>query len=70
LKRAGLEGEGFTFHALRHTFASALCNKRHHPKVIQSLLGHSSITQTMGTYSHLLDGIGDDAVDALNEAFG
>jgi integrase len=23
LKRAGLEGEGFTFHSLRHTFASA-----------------------------------------------
>jgi hypothetical protein len=49
LKRAGLEGEGFTFHTLRHTFASALCNKREHPKVIQFLLGHSSITQTMDT---------------------
>src|SRR5215210_4144071 len=47
LKRAGLESERFTFHSLRHTFASALCNKRVYPKVIQSLLGHSSITQTM-----------------------
>jgi integrase len=28
LKRAGLEEERFTFHSLRHTFASALCNER------------------------------------------
>lgn len=24
LKHTGLQGEGFTFHALRHTFATAL----------------------------------------------
>jgi integrase len=41
-----------------------------HPKVVQSLLGHSSITQTMDTYSHLMDDIGGDAVDGLDEAFG
>jgi integrase len=70
LKHAGLEDEGFTFHALRHTFASALCGKREYPKVIQSLLGHSSITQTMDTYSHLMDGMGDDAVGGLDEVFG
>ena len=70
LNQAGLEGEGFTFHSLRHTFASALCNKRVYPKVIQSLLGHSSITQTMDTYSHLMEGMGGDAVDGLDEAFG
>jgi integrase len=70
LKEAGLEGEGFTFHSLRHTFASGLCNKREYPKVIQSLLGHSSITQTMDTYSHLMEGMGGDAVDGLDEAFG
>ena len=70
LKDAGLEGEGFTFHSLRHTFASALCNKREYPKVIQALLGHSSITQTMDTYSHLMGGMGSDAVDGLDETFG
>ena len=70
LKRVGLEDEGFTFHSLRHTFASGLCNKREYPKVIQSLLGHSSITQTMDTYSHLMEGMGGDAVDGLGEAFG
>jgi integrase len=70
LQRAGLEGEGFTFHSLRHTFASALCNKGEYPKVIQAILGHSSITQTMDTYSHLMDGMGGDAVDGLDGVFG
>jgi len=69
LERAGLEGEGFTFHALRHTFASALFVRGEHPKRVQSLLGHSSITQTMDTYSHLIDDIGGDAVDGLDEIF-
>jgi integrase len=70
LERAGLAGDGFTFHSLRHTFATALFVKREHPKVVQSLLGHSSITQTMDIYSHLMDGVGGDAVDGLDEAFG
>src|ERR671910_785084 len=66
-KRAGLDG--FTFHALRHTFATALFSRGEHPKRVQSLLGHSSITQTMDTYSHVIDDIGGDAVDGLDEAF-
>lgn len=70
LERAGLGGEGFTFHSLRHTFATALFIRGEHPKVVQSLLGHSSITQTMDTYSHLMDGMGGDAVDGLDEMFG
>ena len=69
LKHAGLEDEG-SFHSLRRTFASALCNKRQYPKVIQSLLGHSSITQTMDTYSHLMGGMDGDAVESLDEVFG
>lgn len=41
-----------------------------HPKVVQSLLGLSSITQTMDTYSHLMEGMGGNAVGGLDEAFG
>lgn len=70
LKRAGLDGEGFTFHALRHTFATALFARGEHPKVVQSLCGHSSITQTMDTYSHLLDDVSDNEIGGLDEAFG
>lgn len=70
LHRAGLGDRGFTFHSLRHTFATELFNQRKRPKIIQSLLGHSSITQTMDTYSHLLDDVDDDEVGGLDEAFG
>jgi integrase len=41
-----------------------------YPKVIQSLLGHSSITQTMDTYAHLMGGMSNDAVDGLDEGLG
>jgi hypothetical protein len=34
------------------------------------LLGHSSITQTMDTYSYLLDDVDDDEIGGLDEAFG
>lgn len=70
LARAGLAGEGFTFHALRHAFATALFLRKEHPKKVQALMGHSSIAQTMDTYSHLLEDIGGDAVGGLDEAFG
>src|SRR5918993_759136 len=70
LQSAGLGDKGFTFHSLRHTFATELFNQRKRPKIIQSLLGHSSITQTMDTYSHLLDDVDDDEIEGLDEAFG
>ena len=70
LKKAGLQDQGFTFHSLRHTFATELFRKGKHPKIVQSLLGYSSITQTMDRYSHLLEGIGDDAVEGMDESFG
>jgi integrase len=69
LEKARLHNQGFTFHSLRHTFGTALFRGGEHPKVVQSLLGHASIVQTMDTYSHLLDGIGGDAVGGLEQAF-
>ena len=68
LRRAGLPN--IRFHDLRHTCATLLLTKGVHPKIVQSLLGHSSITQTMDRYSHLLEDIGGDAVGGLDEAFG
>lgn len=45
-------------HELRHTAATYLLSVGTHPKVVQDLLGHSSITLTLNTYS--------DVVPALN----
>jgi integrase len=70
LKKLGFAEQDFTFHSLRHTFATELFRRGKHPKIVQSLLGHSSITQTMDRYSHLLENIGGDAVEELDESFG
>jgi integrase len=55
------------FHDLRHTCASLLLSIGTHPKVIQELLGHSSIKITMDLYSHLMPNMQNDAVNALGK---
>ena len=51
LRNAGLPR--MRVHDLRHTAASLLLAKGRHPKVVQELLGHSTIALTMDTYSHV-----------------
>ena len=50
LKRAGIED--FTFHNLRHTFASHLVMSGVDLMTVKELLGHKDIKMTM-RYSHL-----------------
>jgi integrase len=66
LKRARLPQ--ITFHDLRHTCASLLFQKNVHPKFVQELLGHASVSITLDTYSHMLPGMGGEAADAMEEA--
>ena len=66
LKKAGLSG--FTFHSLRHTCATLLVSKNVNPKIIQEMLGHATISQTMDTYSHLMPGMQDAAATAMESA--
>jgi integrase len=66
LKKAGLTS--FTFHSLRHTCATLLLSKNVNPKIVQEMLGHATISQTMDTYSHVMPGMGDVAATALEEA--
>lgn len=55
------------FHALRHTFATRIMEANVHPKVAQELLGHSTVTITMDTYSHVLPEQKRDAIDKIKE---
>jgi site-specific recombinase XerD len=41
-------------HDLRHTAATLLLSKGIHPKIVQEILGHSTISITFDTYSHVL----------------
>ena len=64
-KRIGLED--VRFHDLRHTFASLMLLRGAKPKVISEALGHSSVAFTMDVYSHIIDGMQEDAMVLLDE---
>ena len=63
LERAGLPR--VRFHDLRHSCASLLLAEGVHPKVVQEMLGHSTISVTMDTYSHTLPSMGAEAAERL-----
>jgi integrase len=48
-------------HDLRHTAATLALGAGIHPKVVSERLGHSSITITLDTYSHVLPSMQEDA---------
>jgi integrase len=56
-----------TFHSLRHTCASMLLAQGVHPKVVQEMLGHSSIVTTMDLYSHATPSLQAEAAVRLDE---
>ena len=62
--RAGLEP--LRIHDLRHTAASLAIEARAHPKQIQALLGHSSITTTLDRYGHLLPGMDEALAEKMD----
>ena len=41
-----------------------------HPKIVQERLGHSTISLTMDTYSHVLPSMQLDAADKMNGILG
>ena len=56
-------------HALRHTFATRMLERGVHPKVVQEMLGHSDITLTLNTYSHVMPEIKQAAARAIDGMF-
>lgn len=62
LKTAGLPPE-FRFHDLRHTCATLLLSMGAAPKVVQELLGHSSIRTTLDLYGHVIPGMAESVME-------
>lgn len=63
-KGAGLEDVRFP--DLRHTFASLILLRGAKLKVISDTLGHSSVAFTMDVYSHIIEGMQQDAMMLLD----
>jgi integrase len=57
------------FHDLRHTAASLAIAAGAHPKQIQEMLGHSSITTTLDRYGHLSATAHEALAAKLDEMF-
>ena len=54
-----------TFHGLRHAFATLGLVAGINPKVAQEALGHSSVTITLDTYSHVLPNMQGELAAAI-----
>lgn len=65
LAKAGLTR--IRFHDLRHTAATLLLQKGVHPKIVQEMLGHSQISLTLDTYSHVLPAMKREAATKMDE---
>ena len=55
------------FHDLRHTCATLLLSKGVHPKFVQELLGHATISIILDRYSHVIPAMGDRTKKALED---
>jgi integrase len=58
------------FHDLRHACASLLLAQGVAPRVVMETLGHSQISLTMNTYSHVIPALGRAAADQMDVALG
>jgi integrase len=67
LQRAKLPN--IRFHDLRHSTASFLAKLNVHPKIVQEMLGHSTISMTLDIYSHMFPFSHQEAVTKLSDLF-
>ena len=65
LKKAGLPL--VRFHDLRHTAATLLLAQGVGPRTIMETLGHSQISPTLDTYSHVMPTLQQDAATKMND---
>lgn len=56
----------FSVHVLRHTFCTRLCENESNTKVIQEVMGHTSIVTTMNIYNNATDDLKKNVFAGLN----
>jgi integrase len=71
LQRAGVVAglPPIRFHDMRHPAATILLVKGVHVKLVSEMLGHSAITLTLDTYSHVIPAMHGDAAAAMDAVF-
>lgn len=60
----------FTFHALRHTFATRALERGMDYKTLSAIRGHYSVSFTMDTYVHSMDEHKRNEMDKMDDLFG
>jgi integrase len=58
------------FHDLRHACASLLLAQGVPARVVMETLGHSEISLTLNTYSHVMPSVGREAAERMDELLG
>jgi integrase len=66
-RKAGLEPR--SFHKLRHSAATILFAAGVNPKVVMEMLGHSSISTTLGLYGDVLPDMQQEVADVMGNIF-
>ena len=59
----------FTFHALRHTFASRAMEQGMDAKTLSEILGHYSVSFTLDTYAHVLNEHKQEGMALMEDLF-
>jgi integrase len=65
LKRADLPN--LRFHDLRHSAATLMLQQGVNPKIVSERLGHSDISLTLNTYSHVLPPMQEEAAEKMDD---
>jgi integrase len=68
IRQAGLPV--IRFHDLRHTHATLLLAAGVHPKIVQERLGHSQISLTLDTYSHVIPSLQTEVAHQFEAILG
>jgi integrase len=67
-RRAGIDPLP-RLHDLRHTAVALAIQAGAHPKAVQEMVGHASITMTLDTYGHLFDSLQEETASRLDAIY-